>query len=38
LYFTDKYWPEFTEEEFAKALKVYAQRERRWGKLGAGKG
>jgi len=31
LYFTDKYWPEFTEEEFHKALSTYAQRERRWG-------
>ena len=33
LYFTEKYWPEFTEEEFFKALKSYAQRERRWGKV-----
>lgn len=31
LYFTEKYWPEFTPAEFAKALSVYAQRERRWG-------
>ena len=31
LYFTDKYWPEFNEEEFSKALSSYAQRERRWG-------
>jgi len=31
LYFTDKYWPEFNEEEFHKALNNYAQRERRWG-------
>jgi len=31
LYFTDKYWPEFNEEEFLKALTSYAQRERRWG-------
>ena len=33
LYFTDKYWPEFNEEEFSKALISYAQRERRWGSL-----
>ena len=31
LYFTDKYWPEFNEEQFLKALSSYAQRERRWG-------
>ena len=31
LYFTDKCWPEFNEEEFLKALTSYAQRERRWG-------
>jgi undecaprenyl diphosphate synthase len=33
LYFTDKYWPEFNEEQFLKALASYAQRERRWGKV-----
>ena len=33
LYFTDKCWPEFNEEQFLKALSVYAQRERRWGGL-----
>jgi len=33
LYFTDKCWPEFDEEEFSKALTSYAQRERRWGRL-----
>ena len=33
LYFTDKYWPEFNEEEFSKALTSYAQRERRWGSV-----
>ena len=32
MYFTDCYWPEFTREEFYKALVVYAQRERRFGK------
>jgi len=31
LYFTEKCWPEFNEEEFSKALTSYAQRERRWG-------
>jgi len=31
LYFTDKYWPDFNEEQFLKALNTYAQRERRWG-------
>ena len=33
LYFTNKYWPEFNEEEFSKALSDYAQRDRRWGKV-----
>jgi len=33
LYFSDKCWPEFNEEEFSKALTNYAQRERRWGRL-----
>ena len=33
LYFTDKCWPEFDEEEFSKALMSYAQRERRWGRV-----
>lgn len=32
MYFTDCYWPEFTTEEFYKALVDYAQRERRFGK------
>ena len=31
LYFTDKYWPEFNQQEFSKALTSYAQRDRRWG-------
>jgi undecaprenyl diphosphate synthase len=31
LYFTEKCWPEFNEEEFSKALASFAQRERRWG-------
>ena len=32
LYFTEKYWPEFTSAEFSKALSEYARRERRLGK------
>ncbi len=32
LYFTDKYWPEFDEKEFDKALEEFARRERRFGK------
>ena len=32
-YFTDKLWPEFTGEEFRKAVNEYQQRERRFGKL-----
>ena len=31
LYFTDVYWPDFGEEEFAKALESYAARDRRFG-------
>ena len=30
-YFPEVQWPDFDEEEFAKALEVYAQRERRYG-------
>ncbi|HNI43923.1 MAG TPA: undecaprenyl diphosphate synthase family protein [Chitinophagales bacterium] len=33
LYFTDKYWPEFDEEELYKAIIDYQQRDRRFGKL-----
>jgi undecaprenyl diphosphate synthase len=32
LYFTDKLWPEFGQEEFFKALLNYQSRERRFGK------
>lgn len=32
LYFTPKFWPDFSEEEFDKALAEYASRERRRGK------
>jgi undecaprenyl diphosphate synthase len=31
LYFTKKYWPEFTEKDLNKALKEYSRRERRFG-------
>ena len=33
LYFTDTLWPEFTKEEFYKAVVEYQQRERRFGKI-----
>jgi undecaprenyl diphosphate synthase len=32
MYFTDLYWPDFTPQEFDKALSEYASRERRFGK------
>ena len=32
LYFSDCLWPEFTEEEFYKAIVDYQKRERRFGK------
>ena len=32
LYFTDCLWPEFTNEEFYRAILDYQQRERRFGK------
>ena len=32
LYFSDSLWPEFTEEEFYKAIVDYQKRERRFGK------
>ncbi len=35
LYFTDKFWPEFTTEEFHKALADYAGRRRRFGNINA---
>ncbi len=31
LYFTDKYWPDFTGEDLVKAIKVFNERERRFG-------
>ncbi|MBI3617306.1 MAG: isoprenyl transferase [Candidatus Omnitrophica bacterium] len=33
LYFTDKFWPDFTREEFEKAIADYQKRERRYGDL-----
>jgi len=32
LYFTDKYWPDFTTEDLDAALQEYGQRQRRFGK------
>lgn len=32
LYFTEKYWPEFTPTEFKKAITEYENRQRRFGK------
>ncbi len=32
LYFTDVYWPDFTPEEFKKAINEYQYRQRRFGK------
>jgi undecaprenyl diphosphate synthase len=33
LYFSDVLWPDYDENEFDKALKNYAERERRFGKV-----
>ncbi len=33
LYFTEKFWPEFKEEDFYEALLDYQKRERRFGKI-----
>ena len=35
LYVTEKYWPEFTAEEFGEAIRAYQKRERRFGRTGA---
>jgi len=32
-YFVDKLWPDFREEDFRKALDVFARRDRRYGKV-----
>ena len=31
IYFTDKYWPDFTEEDFKQALNFFSSRQRRFG-------
>ncbi|MFN2267786.1 MAG: undecaprenyl diphosphate synthase family protein, partial [Desulfonatronovibrio sp.] len=33
LFFTDTFWPDFTPEELQVALKEYASRERRLGRI-----
>jgi undecaprenyl diphosphate synthase len=33
-YFTDTYWPDFTEEDLCKAIYDYQNRQRRFGKTG----
>jgi undecaprenyl diphosphate synthase len=33
LLFVDTLWPDFREEEFRKALELYAKRDRRYGKV-----
>lgn len=35
LYFSEKYWPDFSAEDFKEALKVFAERDRRFGALTA---
>ena len=35
LYFCDTFWPDFNMEELCKAIYIYQQRERRFGKTGA---
>jgi undecaprenyl diphosphate synthase len=37
-FFTDKYWPEFTPEEFRKAIADFQHRERRFGDVKTGEG
>lgn len=37
LYFTDIFWPDFSGEEFRKAIKDYQNRERRFGDIEAKK-
>lgn len=34
LYFTETFWPDFDEKQYAKALECFAQRNRRFGGLG----
>lgn len=35
LYFTPKFWPDFSEKDLAQAIEWYAQRERRFGRTSA---
>ena len=35
LYFTEKFWPDFTEDEFKKAIEEFQSRERRYGNITA---
>ena len=37
LYFTEKYWPQFDKQEFAKAIADYQSRERRYGNVSGSK-
>lgn len=32
LYFTEKYWPDFSKDDFVEAILDYQRRERRFGK------
>jgi undecaprenyl diphosphate synthase len=34
MYFTDTYWPDFSQKTLIEALKAYSQRKRRFGKIG----
>ena len=38
LYFTEKFWPDFTEEEFKKAIIDFQSRERRYGNIAPSRG
>ncbi len=38
LYFSDVFWPDYTEADFLAALEDYARRERRFGRVGADAG
>ena len=33
IYFSNKFWPEFSKEDLKKAIKNYQNRERRYGKI-----
>ncbi|MBU1871947.1 MAG: di-trans,poly-cis-decaprenylcistransferase, partial [Candidatus Omnitrophica bacterium] len=33
LYFTEKYWPDFTKEDLVKAIIEYQKRQRRFGRI-----